>query len=1259
MKNFIKVCCYVLGTIFVLFYIAFLFVIPRVIKLDAYKPQIQKLVFENTGLNINYDDIKVITTPFLEAGVRTDNLKVTLPDNSEILSTDTIKAKIFLPSILWFTVKVSGVDIVNPKITADISEDGEQYKVVRVYENLVNTQRKEKLEHPEKYITTEPEDISKTTPIDISKIRFNIQNIKLKNYIAIIDDKSSGHKLTLKGEDLKLGCNNLEKAALQTYAQILSDEDVNITAKIDIDTFLPEFKPKEKEEEDLEAIYAIPFVNPVSTYRTYNLKSNIDTKLKLRQNKKSKYIKANGHLNIENTKITLSGIELPESNFKLLANDDTVTFDSNLYVTEVDNIVTLGKIRHGKHPYIGFNINSSKIYFANLLEVIKAYLNTAQIKTDINNMSANGYFIANAGLQTDFENLQSAGAVVVRDGNITDKNIGLIFDDIRVSLSLDNNIIKIGDTHLLINNKPLDISGQIQPDSVTDLKINAVRLPLSGLYKAFAPKDMKKRYDLNSGFLSIDAKANGKLRELLATLKLDLNDLTVKEKSNLFTANNNNLRVGLAAGNGEFNGRVINNGFILNLPLIHSVIKNDNITIEADSSNINIQPSNITFNKQSVINISGTINELTKGIKTNFTANGNIHTNDLGILVGEIALPYFEKTGVIPVKAKFESRKDDMEIIAQAKADNSNHFTPVIMKDLEHLQSIFQVKIDKKGNTLKLERSGLFVKPNTADFSDNLVKNTLGSRQAVNVRAIITNLNTQPFISLFRVDMPHPMQGSVAILKKSKFNIIANLTAHGKPQNPVLSGKVLAENITVPEINSKVQNLLLILGAKNIDVKINKLDLGGTIFNLSTVTNWTDILDRIFYNVNVTSNYIDVNKIVKFGDSVAQAFPNPKETIEKASDKNLTMNIPLEVRNGHINFKKITVDKIILENTESDIVLKENVIYLNKLKTKPLDGDVAGKVSMNLVTSDLFAELSGKNFDIEKILLDVMNMKDMLSGNMNFFTRIRMSGTDIETQMKTLKGFVDFNIKDGQLGPFGKLENMIMAENIRENAFFSSTIGSLITNLVTFDTSRYNELYGHLRFLGNGNVDISPIKSQGNVLSMYIAGKMNIIDNTAEMKVRGKLASMFADKLGPLANINPINIVKKTPGLNVALVKAFALFCEEISEEEMKALPHLGEGKSDDNATKFQIRLKGNLNKPLSMIKSFKWLVLDSEMQSAKEFVDTLPVPEAGEEGMSVEELIQLRKEQAEAKAAEEAAIKAAEEKKLINRLKKRFKKVE
>ncbi len=65
-----------------------------------------------------------------------------------------------------------------------------------------------------------------------------------------------------------------------------------------------------------------------------------------------------------------------------------------------------------------------------------------------------------------------------------------------------------------------------------------------------------------------------------------------------------------------------------------------------------------------------------------------------------------------------------------------------------------------------------------------------------------------------------------------------------------------------------------------------------------------------------------------------------------------------------------------------------------------------------------------------------MQMKDTLSGDMNFIADLSLQGTTYEEQMQTLKGFVDFNIKDGTLGPFGKFENFLMAENIREKCIF-------------------------------------------------------------------------------------------------------------------------------------------------------------------------------------------------------------------------------
>lgn len=131
--------------------------------------------------------------------------------------------------------------------------------------------------------------------------------------------------------------------------------------------------------------------------------------------------------------------------------------------------------------------------------------------------------------------------------------------------------------------------------------------------------------------------------------------------------------------------------------------------------------------------------------------------------------------------------------------------------------------------------------------------------------------------------------------------------------------------------------------------------------------------------------------------------------------------------------------------------------------------------------------------------------------------------------------------------------------------------------------------------------------------------------------------------------------------MNVVLAKTFSVFCQAVSEEEMKAIPNLGKGKTDEYATKFQVVLHGDTRKPLKMIKSFKWLALNSEIENAQNFVDTIPAPEGGEENLSVEELIKLREEQ---QAAAETATQTTEEvekeqpKSIFSKLKKSKEKI-
>lgn len=57
-------------------------------------------------------------------------------------------------------------------------------------------------------------------------------------------------------------------------------------------------------------------------------------------------------------------------------------------------------------------------------------------------MTASGYLLSNAHLKTDFTDINSNGKIIIRDGNIEDKNIGLIFNKLNANLFLITTFLK-------------------------------------------------------------------------------------------------------------------------------------------------------------------------------------------------------------------------------------------------------------------------------------------------------------------------------------------------------------------------------------------------------------------------------------------------------------------------------------------------------------------------------------------------------------------------------------------------------------------------------------------------------------------------------------------------------------------------------------------------------------------------------------------------------------------------------------------------
>ena len=1233
MKKSLKIIGISVVSILAVLYLSFLLILPNVVDLNKYKSLVQKLVNEQAMLNVDFKNAKISITPLLHAGVIIDGLSVSLPDNSSLISSEKIKARISLPHLLLLTVRVSTLEIVEPVLNLDI-QNGEQFKVVRLIENIVNAQK----EDFSKIKTS-----TKNNSFDSSIIKIVVPALTLTDYKVAINDIKNSQDMTLNGSEFVVGYFNGKKVKVKTDAKVLVDGKEKINANFALNTFIPVMPPALDEEDDDTQRLEIPFVNPIDIYKTYDLKANVDANIKVRNTKKG--INIGGYSNIENISMTLSGYKLPDSFLKLTFLGRKALIDTDLYVNPNARLSTTGKIGYGKRPFVDLNFITSKIYYNDLIIFVKAVLDTFYIPNNLEDIKGKGYFVVDSQIKTNFKKWKSAGSILVKDAGLADKKVGLLIKDANVDINLDNDILKIEKAKVNINGADLIAHGQIDNKAVADLSLFTNGLSLKELYDVFVPNILKQQYILKSGVLNLNAHLQGELKKAKASVNIGLRDFALDERKNAFKLVNEDLNIQIASTLPSIDGSVVNKNFKFIIPATNSSIYFPLIAVTMDENDLNILRSGLKLNESSIINFHGKVLNYSTNPQIDFVSDGKIVAKDIQKFVGKDVAYFVDAKGAMPLYLTLSGTMKKMVLLAQLMTDKDNYYTPITFDVLKDKQNIFQARVDYKGNRLKIKDTGVFVKNTPTTFTSDMMSNLDDAKQVISVDSTITGLGTLPYINLFKFIIPKEMKGSIYALNNSSFTLDKMmLFAFGDALQPKIRGIFRVFDLSIPELFIQMEEAYADMRERKVDFAVNNLLVNGSDFKVSGDLDLNHLPLAVVPNLSVNSNVVDVAKLNEVALALAKLLP-PQTSAPKTS---APADIPVWLKNGSINFKKIDASPVVALNTTGKISLKNNLFKLENLKTTSMGGVITGKVNMNLLNSLLAVKVSGKNFDVEKALLTLANMKDTLAGTANFKTDITMNASapnEIE-QMKSLYGTVDFNIVDGQLGPFGRIENLILAENIRESKFFQTTLGGIINSFATIESSHFQNLDGHLEF-ANGIVNINPITTIGKVLCVHIAGNMDLIANTADMKLRARMGSQFSNMLGPLAALNPINLVKVTPGLNVMAAQAFQFFCESVSQAEMDALPNFVDEFSDLSTTKFQVVIRGDVAKPLTLIKSFKWLALESDIESAQNFVSTLPDPSIMPDAQNAtyEEIMQM-KAQIEAQHAKEDA-------KLINRAKR------
>ena len=1186
MKKFFKILGIFILAIIALLYLAFL-IVPYFISLDSYKEEIQKTFKTSTKLNLDYSSIKLYSTPLLSFGAVINDLNITYDDKTSVLSTPKIKAGLALPSLLTLTVKTSRCYIENPQINLEV-QDSKQYKIVKIIENIINEANAQKALNPAPE-TQLPPAVQKI----VENIKIKVPFVQITNYNILTTDPNINHSLTLKGDKLILGyLSKTNTIKINTIAKLLSDDKENIIADVKLSTDLPQIEQSDEEKDPDERI-EIPFINLIQIYQTYDLNTNIFARLKLKHDKKEG-LRAYGLLNVDNLNLKLGTTRLPDSFLHAKFQDKKVEYLSDINALNNEKINLQGMFKLGKHPKMKTIITTDEIHFANLLNLSKALLDSLNIKNNLAQIKANGYLTANAEIKTNFKKLKSNGSIVIKDGSFINPLYNIGIQDIALNAVFDHNALNIQDSKATINGSKLTMEGYIDNTSTTDIKIDVDNLSLPQLYNAFAPKELKKEYSLTSAILSAHIDIDGTIEKLNAKLKTKLNNLALNDTKKSIYITNKEANISLNANPEKINGDILNNGFQLSLPQMKTKTKINSLSLNINNEDVIINPFDFIYNDTSSINIKGKLKNYQTDPNIDIFLKGELKTKDILKTLGKEIAYYTPAKGSIPFKATVLGNDKKQEILAQVYADNNNYISPVILNSLQGLPSILQADISIKGNKIKIKNSGLYHK-RSSGFSDDLALNMKETNQIADFTAIIDNGH----INLLRLTIPHELQGKIAIFKKSSFKTKGKLTLNGNLDDINYGGNLKITDVNIPELSLKTKDIILDMAQKGFDLKLDKIDANSQIIDAELYGDLRPSKIFKISDLNISSNHIDVDKAMVTADKAMKYVP-PSSSSSSASSA--SADIPLYAT-GKIDIKKLTTGTIIIDNIKSNLLILKNELLLNHLSCKAFKGDVLGDIKMHLISGLLTIKLKGKNIDANDMLVNAANMKDTLSGSAEFKTDITLKGTTYAEQVKSLKGNVWFRMKNGVYGPFSKLENFFLAENVRENPIFKNTIGVILTPLTTIDSSHYETLEGKLSFK-NGIVSMNPITSQGDVLCILIQGNMDLLKNEIDSKVRVRLASAIMDLLGPLAVANPVNLVKNTPGLNIMTAKLFSIFSIVVTENDYKQIPDFSSSHKDANATKFQIMLQGDVAKPLKLVKSFKWMALQKDMDLAKEFSD-------------------------------------------------------
>lgn len=754
--------------------------------------------------------------------------------------------------------------------------------------------------------------------------------------------------------------------------------------------------------------------------------------------------------------------------------------------------------------------------------------------------SLDGTLIADFSLKGDINKVKSSGYLKINNGNV--KANGINIDNIKTDVDFSNNEIVIKEAVGYVKNSPIIIKGAINKNINLELLMDKVEL------KNILPAN----YGVKNGILSLVANISGTCNNIIHKENIQVDNLYAHNE--LGTISVSNAKLDTNKENVAYINNVVvgsKNTETIKIPLLKLLIESENIkmpetsiympnsVLKARADISDYNTSNYTFS----VNLDGIINS--KDIKINTVERLNL-----------------------PIKLNASGNKSVQNIESQLKLEKA-----AVLDE----PALINISAKLENNAIKVE--DLSVSTFSGNFSNNLKSNLKGSKKVI-VTGNIENLKS-PILKNIRVFVPQMLNlnfaDTVAQLK-------GDLFINGQIKAPEIVGQLSVQNLVNQNLKLNISSLTSDFNKNIAVVDIPVLRIGDSNFSVNSTisTDFSKVL--LIKNMNLKSKYINTDTIIMYKD-----FPLLQQTPVKILDGKLYAEHASATLYG---------TQVNLTALSSDFKLIENELALKNIASELYNGKLVGSLNFNLNDESFITSIQARGVSAAPIFDIIALKKDSVSGTMDFDTNINGN----LTSKQSLNGDIKFVVHNGRMGTLGKLEHLLYAQNIIADNMLRTSL-SVVTKAITLkDTGLFKYLRGDIT-LRNGIADIKMLQSQGPLMSLFVKGKYNPINDNAKLVVLGRLSDEIIAGLGSFGEFSFNKLLIMLTGEDNQL---------NIKTEDIEKLPQL----PVRNTKEFRCIINGILEKPSSVLQ-FNWISYSEKSYKPKnnpvddsklpDFINNLP----------------------------------------------------